>query len=100
MDWENLLLAVLLFVCIIIVLGVLDELIPPKKLFMSQAHNGLYFWGLPLIAIFNNYDVLSDVSWGYFIGLSIGVGFITFFVLAIMNQITGFVSNLEHNKDD
>ena len=100
MDWNNLGLAILLYVTIIFLVVVLDELLPPKKLFMSGNHNNIYFFGVPLLGILTNYDDLPFVSWGYFIGLSIGVGLMTFIVHVIMNQVTGFVNNLDHNKED
>ena len=100
MDWNNLGLAIFLLVIILVVLIILSDLLPPKKLFMSQNHNSIYFYGLPLLGIFTNYDELPYVSWGYFFGLSIGIGLMTFVVQVIMNQVTGFVNNLDHNKED
>mgnify|MGYP006182455203 CR=1 FL=1 len=98
MDWENLLLAFLLLLSSTVVAGILAENIPPKKMFMSDNHNRIYWYGIPLMAVLNNYDELTYVSWGYFIGLSIGVGMMTFFIVVVMNQVTGFVMNLDHNK--
>jgi len=57
-------------------------------------------WVNLLLAFLTNYDDISYESWGYFIGLSIGVGFMTFIISTLMNQVTGFVNNLDHNKED
>ncbi len=63
-------------------------------------HNRIYWYGVPLLGFLTNYDDISYESWGYFIGLSIGVGFMTFIISTLMNQVTGFVNNLDHNKED
>ena len=100
MDWDNLGLAVLLIVTIIGVIAILEEALPQKKLFMSENHSAIYYLGVPLLGTFTNYNELPYVSWGYFFGLSIGIGFMTFVIVVIMNQVTGFINNLDHNKED
>ena len=100
MNWVNLLLAFLFFWCSSGVTVALMFAITPNKSFMTKNHIRIYWYGVPLLGILTNYDDLPFVSWGYFIGLSIGVGLMTFIVHVIMNQVTGFVNNLDHNKED